>query len=105
MPSFTNSLEKALHKALTYANERSQEYATLEHLLLALVDDEDAGTLAYLSRKVGARTMIFSLTRGEGGANLISSHFFDALGVLRTLEFKKACEYYGAELFYANRWL
>jgi ATP-dependent Clp protease ATP-binding subunit ClpA len=42
LPSFTDSLEKALHKALTYANERSQEYATLEHLLLALVDDSDA---------------------------------------------------------------
>ena len=45
MPSFTNSLEKALHKALTFANERSQEYATLEHLLLALVDDEDAAAV------------------------------------------------------------
>ncbi len=42
MPSFTDSLERALHRALTYANERSQEYATLEHLLLALVDDDDA---------------------------------------------------------------
>lgn len=42
MPSFTDSLENALHRALTYANERSQEHATLEHLLLALVDDEDA---------------------------------------------------------------
>ena len=42
MPSFTDSLEKSLHKALTYANERNQEYATLEHLLLALVDDTDA---------------------------------------------------------------
>ena len=42
MPSFTDSLENALHRALTYSNERSQEHATLEHLLLALVDDEDA---------------------------------------------------------------
>lgn len=42
MPSFTESLEKVLHTALTYANERSHEYATLEHLLLALVDDSDA---------------------------------------------------------------
>ena len=45
MPSFTESLEKALHKALTYANERHQEYATLEHLLLALIDDEDAAAV------------------------------------------------------------
>ena len=42
MPSFTDSLERAFHKALTLASERSQEYATLEHLLLALVEDEDA---------------------------------------------------------------
>ena len=45
MPSFTDSLEKALHKALTYANERSQEFATLEHLLLALVDDTEAAAV------------------------------------------------------------
>ncbi|MEM8750096.1 MAG: ATP-dependent Clp protease ATP-binding subunit ClpA [Pseudomonadota bacterium] len=42
MPSFTDSLERALHQALTFANERSQEYATLEHLLLALTEDDDA---------------------------------------------------------------
>jgi ATP-dependent Clp protease ATP-binding subunit ClpA len=45
LPSFTDSLEKALHKALTYANERNQEYATLEHLLLSLVDDSDAAAV------------------------------------------------------------
>ena len=45
MPSFSESLEKALHVALTYANERSQEYATLEHLLLALVDDDHAAAV------------------------------------------------------------
>ncbi|WP_346433410.1 ATP-dependent Clp protease ATP-binding subunit ClpA [Oricola sp.] len=42
MPTFTPSLEKSLHQALTYANEREHEYATLEHLLLALIDDQDA---------------------------------------------------------------
>ena len=42
MPSFSKSLESALHRALEYANERKHEYATLEHLLLALVDDRDA---------------------------------------------------------------
>ncbi len=45
MPSFTDSLEKSLHKALTYANERNQEYATLEHLLLSLIDDADAAAV------------------------------------------------------------
>ncbi len=42
MPSFSQSLEAALHRALELANQRSHEYATLEHLLLALVDDRDA---------------------------------------------------------------
>jgi ATP-dependent Clp protease ATP-binding subunit ClpA len=42
MPSLTPSLENALERALTAAGERDHEYATLEHLLLALTDDEDA---------------------------------------------------------------
>jgi len=42
MPSFAQSLEKTLHAALANASERSHEYATLEHLLLALIDDPDA---------------------------------------------------------------
>ncbi|MBU1756538.1 MAG: AAA family ATPase, partial [Alphaproteobacteria bacterium] len=42
MPSFAQNLEKTLHQALADASERRHEYATLEHLLLALVEDEDA---------------------------------------------------------------
>jgi ATP-dependent Clp protease ATP-binding subunit ClpA len=45
VPTFSPSLEKALHQALTFANERHHEYATLEHLLLALVDDSDAAAV------------------------------------------------------------
>ena len=45
MPTFSTSLEKALHQALTLANERAHEYATLEHLLLALLDDKDAAAV------------------------------------------------------------
>lgn len=45
MPSFSRSLEKALHQALAFANERHQEYATLEHLLLALIEDQDAAAV------------------------------------------------------------
>jgi len=35
----------ALHRALTFANENRHEYTTLEHLLLALIDEEDAGAI------------------------------------------------------------
>ena len=45
MPAFSQSLEAALHRALEYANERQHEYATLEHLLLALLDDRDAAAV------------------------------------------------------------
>jgi ATP-dependent Clp protease ATP-binding subunit ClpA len=42
LPSFSRQLEESLHRAVAYANQRKHEYATLEHLLLSLVDDEDA---------------------------------------------------------------
>ena len=42
MASFATELEQSLHRALRSANERRHEFATLEHLLLALCDDNDA---------------------------------------------------------------
>ena len=42
MPSFSTTLEQAIHAALALANARRHEFATLEHLLLALVDEPDA---------------------------------------------------------------
>ena len=42
MPSFSRLLEESLHRAVALANQRSHEYATLEHLLLSLTEDEDA---------------------------------------------------------------
>ncbi|MBN8648559.1 MAG: AAA family ATPase, partial [Caulobacterales bacterium] len=42
MPTFSRNLEQTLERAVGYANERQHEFATLEHLLLAILDDEDA---------------------------------------------------------------
>ena len=42
MPSFSSTLEQAIHAALAVANERRHEFATLEHLLLALLEEPDA---------------------------------------------------------------
>ena len=42
MPSLTNTLEDAIHRAIGFANARRHELATLEHLLLALIDEPDA---------------------------------------------------------------
>ncbi len=70
--------------------------------VIAHPDDEDSGTLAYLSRGLGADVTIASITRGESGANLITGDFFDELGVLRTLEFQQAALYYGARLRFTS---
>src|SRR5918993_3575568 len=43
MPSFARELEQTLHNALAEASGRRHEYATLEHLLLALIEDVHAG--------------------------------------------------------------
>ena len=45
MPTFSQSLEQSLHRALAIANERHHQYATLEHLLLSLLDDSDAAAV------------------------------------------------------------
>jgi ATP-dependent Clp protease ATP-binding subunit ClpA len=45
MPSFARNLETTLHNALAAAAGRKHEYATLEHLLLALVDDQEASAV------------------------------------------------------------
>jgi len=42
VPSFSTTLEHSIHAALALANERSHEFATLEHLLLSLLDEPDA---------------------------------------------------------------
>ena len=83
---------------------RLKELANTRSVLhvVAHPDDEDGAMLAWSARGLGARTMLFSITRGEGGANMISSHFFDELGALRTLEHFKAASYYGIELFYSR---
>ncbi len=42
---FSRDLEETLHRAVAFANQRSHQYATLEHLLLALADDQDAAAV------------------------------------------------------------
>jgi len=41
VPRFSSNLEATLHRALAYANDRSHEFATLEHLMLSLTEDQD----------------------------------------------------------------
>jgi ATP-dependent Clp protease ATP-binding subunit ClpA len=45
MPSFSRALEQSLHRAIDAASQRRHEFATLEHLLLSLIDDPDASAV------------------------------------------------------------
>jgi LmbE family N-acetylglucosaminyl deacetylase len=65
-------------------------------------DDEDGGLLAWLTRGQGVRTGLLTLNRGEGGANLIGSELFDALGIVRTEELLAAGRYYGVDQFFTR---
>jgi LmbE family N-acetylglucosaminyl deacetylase len=65
--------------------------------IVAHPDDEDGALLTWLSRGQGVRTILYTLTRGEGGQNAMSADSYDALGVMRTQELLKADEYYGAK--------
>ncbi len=66
-------------------------------------DDEDAALLTWLARGAGVRTGLLSLTRGEGGANLVGAEQYDALGILRTEEFLAAARHYGvSDLFFTR---
>ncbi len=64
---------------------------------MAHPDDEDGSLLTYLSRGLGVRCTLFTLTRGEGGQNAMSADTYDALGIIRTNELLRASEYYGAK--------
>jgi LmbE family N-acetylglucosaminyl deacetylase len=66
-------------------------------MIVAHPDDEDGALLAYLSRGLGVRATLFTLTRGEGGQNEMSGELYDALGIIRTNELLKAGQYYGAK--------
>jgi LmbE family N-acetylglucosaminyl deacetylase len=71
-------------------------------MVTAHPDDEDGGILTYQSRGQGSRVALLTLNRGEGGANVMSSDYFDALGLVRTEELLAADRYYGAQQFWTR---
>jgi len=80
---------------------RLRTTATVLHTT-AHPDDEDGALLTWLSRGQGVRTGLLTLNRGEGGANLIGSELFDALGIVRTEELLAAGRYYGVDQFFTR---
>ncbi|SIS55074.1 GlcNAc-PI de-N-acetylase [Zobellia uliginosa] len=88
----------------------SEIYHSLEKLnflgtalyIAAHPDDENTRLISYLSNKVKARTGYLSLTRGDGGQNLIGSELRELLGVLRTQELLAARRIDGGEQFFSR---
>ena len=74
---------------LTQQLLRLQTTASVLHVG-AHPDDEDSAFIARAARGDHARTAYLSLTRGEGGQNIIGPELFDALGVIRTEELLQA---------------
>jgi LmbE family N-acetylglucosaminyl deacetylase len=66
-------------------------------MIVAHPDDEDGALLTYLSRGLGVRATLLTLTRGEGGQNAMSAETYDALGLMRTNELLRASEFYGVK--------
>jgi LmbE family N-acetylglucosaminyl deacetylase len=84
-----------------------RELAKLGHYKRVLMigahpDDEDTELLTILSRGEGDETAYLSLTRGEGGQDLIGPELGDALGILRTEELLAARRIDGAQQFFTR---
>ncbi len=71
-------------------------------MIAAHPDDENTALLTYLARGRKVRTGYLSLTRGEGGQNLIGPEQGDALGIIRTQELLAARRIDGAEQFFTR---
>jgi len=65
-------------------------------------DDENTKLISYLSNNVKARTAYLSLTRGDGGQNLIGPEIRELLGVIRTQELLAARGVDGGEQFFSR---
>jgi LmbE family N-acetylglucosaminyl deacetylase len=65
-------------------------------------DDENTRLISYLSNNTHARTAYLSLTRGDGGQNLIGPELRESLGVLRTQELLAARKIDGGEQFFTR---
>src|ERR1051325_4536372 len=71
-------------------------------MVTAHPDDEDGGMLTYESRGKGTRVALLTLNRGEGGANVMSPDYFDALGLVPPQELLAAGRYYGVDQYWTR---
>lgn len=91
-------------------NSSSDIYLSIQKLnflgkalyIAAHPDDENTRLISYLSNNVKAKTAYLSLTRGDGGQNLIGTELSELLGVLRTQELLAARRVDGGQQFFSR---
>ncbi len=89
------------------SSEIYRELKTLKHLpkvlyLAAHPDDENTGLLSWLINDQNVETGYLSLTRGDGGQNLLGTEQGAALGLVRTHELLEARKLDGAQQFFTR---
>jgi LmbE family N-acetylglucosaminyl deacetylase len=89
----TSALQQSLRKLSTRASLM---------MIVAHPDDEDGGMLTYESRGQGARVALLTLTRGEGGQNIMSNDLWDQLALVRTQELLAAGRRYGVDQYFTR---
>src|ERR1051325_1068606 len=104
---FVCALPAAAQRDLSGTPEIEQTLQKLNVVGSALMigahpDDENTAVLAYLARGRHVRTGYLSLTRGEGGQNLIGPEQGDLLGLVRTQELLAARRIDGAQQFFSR---
>lgn len=88
-------------KEILHELERLRQFGSVLYIA-AHPDDENTELLSYLARGRKYRTAYLSLTRGDGGQNVLGSDLGDKLGVARTHELLAAREIDGAQQFFSR---
>ena len=110
---FCTAILLSVHTGATQAPKKSSSseiFHALEKLnflgsalyIAAHPDDENTRLISYFSNKTKARTAYLSLTRGDGGQNLIGPELRELLGVLRTQELLAARRIDGGEQLFSR---
>lgn len=100
-PGFSQAPAK-LNSAEIYEAVQKLNFLGSVLYLAAHPDDENTRMISYFSNEVHARTAYLSITRGDGGQNLIGPEIRELLGVIRTNELLKARETDGGEQFFTR---
>ncbi|MEJ7624603.1 MAG: PIG-L family deacetylase [Pyrinomonadaceae bacterium] len=104
VPSFAAQVRPVYDRGAVGLLQLLQRLNTTSSVLMigAHPDDEDTALLTYLARGESLRTAYLSLTRGDGGQNIIGPELGEALGVIRTGELLQARRLDGAEQYFTR---